>query len=451
LFEKVKIDLIVNILYNYNIMSITNLVSLNDYILMKRNDLTFIQVTKKGIIPIYNIISIIVNVINTNIYTYDSLDISNEEIFNNYSRSNTPLLLFYYTYNSYVSFGYININTTITPPQISNFINSIMSITNLATLNTYISNTSINLTFIQVTKNGVTPIYNINSVITSAINTSTYTYQYLDISNEEIFNNYTISDKPILLLYYNYNSYVSFGYINIYTTTTPFDISNFIFSKTIKPTTINDLNIYLLNDPNTLTFIQVKKNGISLIDNLSNIITATNYSHNYIDVSSTEIFNSFSTNGKPILLIYLKYKSTSTVGYINVFNTTTTNDIKNLIHSRLEKPVTTTQLELYLKYTKYTTTFIRILEFTPTIKTQYIMDLLADYNKTIQSNYEYFELSDQEIVKYYRLKVNILPVILLFKKSLFNLITPCKYLTSEDYYTDQTILQLQKFLKIGLR
>jgi hypothetical protein len=110
-------------------------------------------------------------------------------------------------------------------------------------------------------------------------------------------------------------------------------------------------NLVSLNDlfsmkRNDLTFIQVTKNGIDKIDNLHSIIFRTNYTHNYFDVSSAEIFNNYSTNTKPILLIYLKYKTTSTVGYIDVFNTTTINDIKNLIHSQLDAPTTTTELEL---------------------------------------------------------------------------------------------------------
>lgn len=218
-------------------------------------------------------------------------------------------------------------------------------------------------------------------------------------------------------------------------------------------TNLATLNNYILNPTNTLTFIQVVKEGISKLDDIDNIIVATNYTHTYFDVSSTEIYNYYSTNGKPILLLYLKYNASSTIGKLPVYVFTTTNDIKNFIYSQLSKPTTIEELDLYLKYTKYDTTFIRILENTPTIRKQYIVDLLEGYNKTEMSNYEYFELTQQSILKYYKVKVKTIPSILLFKKSFYNVtgLIPCKYLSGENYYTEQTIIQLQTFLKSGLK
>ena len=172
-----------------------------------------------------------------------------------------------------------------------------------------------------------------------------------------------------------------------------------------------------------------------------------------MDVSSTEIYNYYSTNGRSILLIYLKYNASSTIGNLPLYVSTTTNDIKNFIYSQLSKPTTIEELDLYLKYTIYDTTFIRILENTPTIRKQYIVDLLEGYNKTEMSNYEYFELTQQSILKYYKVKVKTIPSILLFKKSFYNVtgLIPCKYLSGENYYTEQTIIQLQHFLKSGLK
>ena len=218
-------------------------------------------------------------------------------------------------------------------------------------------------------------------------------------------------------------------------------------------TNLATLNNYILNPPNILTFIQVVKEGISKLDNIDSIILATNYTHTFIDVSSAEIHNYYSTNGKPILLLYLNYNSSSTIGKIPIYVSTTTNDIKNFIYSQLSKPTTIEELDTYLKYTIYDTTFIRILENTPTIRKQYIIDLLEDYNKTEMSNYEFFELTQQNILKYYKVKVKTIPSILLFKKSFYNVtgLIPCKYLSGENYYTDQTIIQLQTFLKSGLK
>jgi hypothetical protein len=218
-------------------------------------------------------------------------------------------------------------------------------------------------------------------------------------------------------------------------------------------TNLATLNNYILNPTNTLTFIQVVKLGISKIDNIASIILGTNYTHTFFDVSSAEIYNKYSTNGKPILLLYLKYNASSTIGTIPLYTTTTTNYIKNFIFLQLSKPTTIEELDLYLKYTKYDTTFIRILEYTPNIKKQYIIDLLEDYNKTELSNYEFFELNQLSILKYYKVKVKTIPSILLFKKSFYNVtgLIPCKYLSGENYYTEQTIIQLQTFLRNGLK
>ena len=152
-------------------------------------------------------------------------------------------------------------------------------------------------------------------------------------------------------------------------------------------TNMATLNNYILNTTNTLTFIQVVKAGLTKLDDIDNIILATNYTHTYFDVSSAEIYNYYSTNSKPILLLYLKYNASSTIGKLPVYVSTTINDIKNFIYSQLSKPTTIEELDLYLKYTKYDTTFIRILENTPTIRKQYIVDLLEGYNKTEMSNY----------------------------------------------------------------
>jgi hypothetical protein len=218
-------------------------------------------------------------------------------------------------------------------------------------------------------------------------------------------------------------------------------------------TNLASLNNYILYPTKILTFIQVTKYGVTPIDNMSTIISSTNYTHTYLDVSSTEIFNNYSTNGKPILLLYFKYNASSTIGYIPIYATTTTNDIKNFIYSRLSKPTTINELDLYLQYTIYDTTFIRIIEFTPTIKKQYIIDLLEDYNKIEKSNYDFFELTQKEIINYYKIKVKTIPSILLFKKSFYAIsgLIPCKYLSGEDYYINQTMLQLQHFLRIGLK
>ena len=218
-------------------------------------------------------------------------------------------------------------------------------------------------------------------------------------------------------------------------------------------TNLATLNNYILNPTNTLTFIQVYKLGISPIDNLANTILGTNFIHTYFDVSSTEIYNKYSTNGKPILLLYVNYNADSVIGSIVASRTTTITDIKNFIYSRLTKPTTIEELDLYLKYTIYDTTFIRLLEYTPSIKKQYIIDLLEDFNKIAQSKYEFFELTQQSILKYYKVKVKTIPSILLFKKSFYGIsgLIPCKYLAGEEYYVEQTINQLRMFLKNGLK
>jgi len=324
-----------------------------------------------------------------------------------------------------------------------------MPIIDIATLNDFILNTSIKLTYVQVIKDGIIPINIFNK-----INPTIYTYAYYLVNSEEIFNNYVNNGRPILLIYFKHPLYTSSGFINIYDTTTEFDIRSFVYSKLIKPTTIVELNTFLLYVPYTLTFIQVVKTGILPIDNLSNIIISTNYEHSYTDVSSTEIYNTYSNNGKPILLLFLNYNSLSTIGSIAVSNTTKKIDITDFIYSRLEKPTTNEELKLYLKYTKYTTIFIRLYNCTPTIKSQTIINLLEDYNKPLKTNYEYFELNQEDIyrnIDYFPLGFESLPVMMLFKKSIYNTVIPCKTLAGEDYYTDQTVIQLQNFLRNGLK
>ena len=118
-------------------------------------------------------------------------------------------------------------------------------------------------------------------------------------------------------------------------------------------TNLATLNSYILNPSNTLTFIEVIKTGVTKLDNLEDIILETNYTYTFMDVSSTEIYNYYSTNGRSILLIYLKYNASSTIGKLPLYVSTTTNDIKNFIYSQLSKPTTIEELDLYLKYTIY--------------------------------------------------------------------------------------------------
>jgi len=219
-------------------------------------------------------------------------------------------------------------------------------------------------------------------------------------------------------------------------------------------TSLATLNAYLINTTSELTFIQIIKPGVNKIDNINNIILATNYTNTIVDVSNTEIYNYYkSDNYGPLLLLQIKYLNNSPIGIIPIYTITTTYDIIVFIHSKLKTPTTIVELDRYLKYTKYDTTLIRIFQNTQIISKQYIINILEDYNTIAKSNYEYFEISTKEIIDYYKIKIKSIPSILIFKKPFYYTtgLIPCKYLSGENYYTEKTINQLKLFLKYGLK
>ena len=125
-------------------------------------------------------------------------------------------------------------------------------------------------------------------------------------------------------------------------------------------TNIVTLNNYLLNTTNILTFIQVTKNSITKINDIS-LNNPYHTSSYYQYINNTEIYNYFySITDKPILLLYIKYNNIIKIVSMPIIATPLSIDIKNLVHSGLSEPSTINELKLYLKYTKYDNTFKRI-------------------------------------------------------------------------------------------
>ena len=218
-------------------------------------------------------------------------------------------------------------------------------------------------------------------------------------------------------------------------------------------TNIITLNNYLLNTNNRLTFIQVTKGAIPKINDISlNNPYHTNSYYEYIN--NTEIYNNFySINNKPILLLYIKYNNVIKIASIPIIATPLLEDIKNLVHSGLSIPSNINELQLYLKFTKYDTTFIRIINIKPTLNKEYILLLLEEYNKIYNKKYEFIEINSNNLNNYYKTYTKSLPSIMIFKKAFYaddTALVPCKYLSGEIYLLKQ-ITALSIFLKNGLK
>ena len=106
------------------------------------------------------------------------------------------------------------------------------------------------------------------------------------------------------------------------------------------------------------------------------------------------------------------------------------------------------------------------LKFNPIINKEYIISLLSEYNKLYNNNYEFIQLQNVSINKFYKPYIKQLPSLMIFKKINYNEETgliPCKYLSGENSilantnmlnninYLNKNILQIQIFLKNGLK
>ena len=448
-------------------------------------DLNFIQLTKENI----NKNNDISNNILTNIrftYNYTYIDISNESFYSYYDitpTQNKPILLlfikeYYNLLDNNIKSIYIDTTYDNYRELFSNLIQGYITydnnITNVVTLNNYIKYTNYENTYLQVRKNTLLNInvYDIISYYYSLFPMQ-ISYEYIDISNTEIYNYYNTTVNNILVLYKIYDN-VNRHYIKLDNNVSYINISVLDSRFNNQILTFNDLiNSYdlALND---ITFLQVIKPNINVnIEVLNNLIELTfiNKQVYYIDINSEEIYNKYNNtnNNLPILLVNIKGAHNILLvynSYITLDSTFNKFTIYNYIQSKLNTTITTmNELFIYLKYTTYDITFIRLVNLKPIISTNYIRSLLQEYNIN-NIKYELIEIKSTEIFTFYKPYVRSIPSLLLFKNIYFTedrYWQPCKFLSGENTifaniatninnsYLDKSLGQLQIFLKSGLK
>jgi len=440
-------------------MSLTTIENIDNYIKSNNYDYFFFQVTKPGISKNDDLEIITFGYINS-YYT----DISNETIYNYYydaSYAYTPILIivikeFYTTtYINRSDYLLINNEFLFNFNLVQNFIeNKIIS-----KLNYY--NSTFDLTFIQILKSAIQQ-KNINDVLLNFNN-----YEYRDISSSVIFNYYNEPDKnqnnaPILLTFIKEFNTLSINKINVLYLTNGFN--SFILSEHI---TNRCAEVVITEDINNtdITFFQVIKNNnmsfnTQITDKFTEYKNKYKVQYNYNPIKSSQIFNIYSSGSKPILIIIIKEyfnNQINTNTYIQLDNNTTLYNIENCIQTTiLTTPIgSIVDLKNYLKYTRYELSFIRFLTTkTDSIKASYIITILNEYNNTYKKSYEYIEIVNNiEINNLYKALVKIYPAILLFKRDEYTIDryrVPCRILSGENYYTENSIIQLKNFIKNSL-
>jgi len=456
------------------------------YATYTNKELNFIQLSRSSI----NKNQDISNNINAYNKTYDYIDVSNTALYNLYNNrplsSSEPLLLFFINeyYNGITLYNYkqfvIHYIRTITNYSIffRNIIQSylINSINSIETLNKYLYYRPYTSVYLQITTNINIPYTNISGIIdTYEKQYGSTDYIYIDISNTTIYNSYnTVSGiKPnILVLYINSKYY----YIVLTENTPSFNIKvlnkKFIYDSIL---TIRDLERNILPDDD-ITFVQVIKNNIQKNNdtlNIINTININNKNYNYIDISSSEIYNSYNLTGTqtPILLINIKglyniITNLNASSFLNITSTTTINSIYDFIQGKLSTNINSmNDLKTYLKFTTYQITFIRLYKIKPIISKYYIEQIITGYNIN-NIKVEYIELTSLELIKFYKTYIKTLPSILLFKNIYYNddrFWEPCKFLSNENTifsninnsvnnsYIIKSLGQVQQFLISGLK
>jgi len=456
------------------------------YATYTNKELNFIQLSRSSI----NKNQDISNNINAYNKTYDYIDVSNTALYNLYNNrplsSSEPLLLFFINeyYNGITLYNYkqfvIHYIRTITNYSIffRNIIQSylINSINSIETLNKYLYYRPYTSVYLQITTDINIPYTNISGIIdTYEKQYGSTDYIYIDISNTTIYNSYnTVSGiKPnILVLYINSKYY----YIVLTENTPNFNIKvlnkKFIYDSIL---TIRDLERNILPDDD-ITFVQVIKNNIQKNNdtlNIINTININNKNYNYIDISSSEIYNSYNLRGTqtPILLINIKglyniITNLNASSFLNITSTTTINSIYDFIQGKLSTNINSmNDLKTYLKFTTYQITFIRLYKIKPIISKYYIEQIITGYNIN-NIKVEYIELTSLELIKFYKTYIKTLPSILLFKNIYYNddrFWEPCKFLSNENTifsninnsvnnsYIIKSLGQVQQFLISGLK
>ena len=442
-------------------MSITSIEDIDIYINSNNYDYFFFQITKSDISKNIYLENYVMTTYVNSYYT----DISNETIYN-----------YFYNLPTYTSILFICIkslytNMTNAKPDYLLLQDNNNPIDNTILIKNFIENKFINtlgyinstydLNFIQITKPTINKI-DISNVYTTFTN-----YEYKDISNSAIFNYYNYeSTRPLFLIFMKeFNTIIinKTDYLYIDGSFNKTSITNYINNKVIQ-----NLNLSSIYDKNII-FIQIIKNNMILNTSINNTITeyVNKYKLQYLyrTIISSQTFNYFSNDSKPILLINIKenYNILSNsynydiYNYTQIDNKTTVYSIEFFIQTYLlPKPIENiNQLSIYLKYTLYELTFIRLLNTsTDSIKASYIITILNEYNNTYKKSYEYIEIVNNiEINNLYKALVKIYPAILLFKKGEYTIDryrVPCRILSGENYYTENSIIQLKNFIKYSL-
>jgi hypothetical protein len=261
-------------------------------------------------------------------------------------------------------------------------------------------------------------------------------------------------------------------------------ISNYINNKVF-------LNLITIPTAFDIQFLQIVKNNMNLITTpITNIISS--YTNKYIvpnsyrTIISTQTFNYFSNGSKPILIVFIRdyfideiNKNNSVqltptsnlfiilknyyieiknkLKFIQIDNNTTLFTLESFIQKNLiSMPITSLNyLKIYLKYTLYELTFIRLLTTNiNSIKSSYIISFLNEANIIYKKNVEFIEIiGNIEINDFYNTLVRNFPAILFFKRSFYTIDryrVPCKILSGENYYTNKSIPRIKLFIKTSL-
>jgi hypothetical protein len=465
-------------------MSITTINDINNYINNNNYEYFFFQITKSDITKNTYLENYLLNTY----YNSNYVDINNETIYN-YFYNISPT----YTSILYICIKelYIDISNAKTDYVLLRGDND--PIDNSLLIQNFIENKFINvlgyvnstydLTFIQLTKTGITKI-NINNILTNYTN-----YQYKDISNNAIFNYYNrLSTKPMLLIiikeFLTTLTINKTDYLFVDNALNNTSISNYINNKVF-------LNLITIPTAFDIQFLQIVKNNMNLITTpITNIISS--YTNKYIvtnsyrTIISTQTFNYFSNGSKPILIVFIRDYFSDEINknnsvqltptsnlfiilknyyieiknklkFIQIDSNTTLFTLESFIQNNLiSMPINSLNyLKIYLKYTLYELTFIRLLTTNiNSIKSSYIISFLNEANIIYKKNVEFIEIiGNIEINDFYNTLVRNFPAILFFKRSFYTTDryrVPCKILSGENYYTNKSIPRIKLFIKTSL-
>jgi len=456
-------------------MSITTITELQNRLNSSTKELTFIQLLKTNSIKNVDLSNNIKTYIdNSYNKTYDYLEIVSNTIYFSYNNTfslSRPLLFVYITnYMNDISNTdtYLPLNTDHTTTDISNYIQSRISSKGYTTINlltNYTKYTTYELVFIQLTDTLISKNVDIsNNIKTFIDNSYNKTYEYLDITNTQIYNNCNPSAQlnfPILLTYiHNYDTTLKYDeYLNANNTT---NIGAVIQRKLTIPSSLSLLKSYIKFTTYDLTFIQLSYSTFSPNTDISNTIasyTKNTYNkyYEYLSIVNEPIYKTYNNFGtSPIVVLFFRQYYSSILDsskYITIDASTNETSVKNLIQKCLPVPtntITKDKLNLYIYYSTYELTFTKITS--PSITNIDISNINAFI---LNKNMQYLDICNNTI--YTDISTNTLipantgrPALLLFIKDYIpvsNTYNNPTYLTT----TSNTITFISNFLHTRLK